>query len=69
VIVSSITPAANLPKRVGLRTTPMSQLGQTEKNSVKQTSSGLPLIADIDGFSGVRDTQQNVDALQPAVKR
>jgi hypothetical protein len=27
-------------------------------------SSGLPLIADIDGFSDVRDRQQNVNTLR-----
>jgi hypothetical protein len=26
--------------------------------------SGLPLIADIDGFSDVRDREQNIDALK-----
>ena len=44
------------PKRVKLRRTRREQM-----------SSGLPLITDIDGFSDVRDRQQNIDALQPAV--
>jgi hypothetical protein len=33
------------------------------KTQREQMSSGLPLIADIDGFSDVRDRQQNIDAL------
>jgi hypothetical protein len=36
------------------------------KTQREQMSSGLPLIADIDGFSDARDRQQNVDALQRA---
>ncbi len=34
----------------------------------EQMSSGLPLIADIDGFSDVRDRHQNIDALKPDKK-
>ena len=38
------------------------------KTQREQMSSGLPLIADIDGFSHVRDRQQNVNALKPDKK-
>jgi hypothetical protein len=48
---------------------PMSPLGvKLRRTQREQMSSGLPHIADMDGFSDVRDRQQNIDARKPDKK-
>ena len=47
MIVNSLTPAANRPKRVGLRMTPMSGLGHFQMSPRTAAMSAHPSIADI----------------------